>query len=205
MTSLRVYLVDKCLKLFHLSLLLIVLTALLQEETQRSHLIATKFNRFRKNKEKRKQSKRRKEHSAGVNPAPRSLVSALPPAHARDRGRGPGLAEPLAIQRRGTDAPSAPARPSPCPVGTSDSNCTAPSREGRNKGKRRVLPSSRNRGTGMGTGMGMLPPAPLCFAPSSSCAAPKRCHQSLCPACHPLETPPTPESLLPNSHRQTHQ
>lgn len=37
---------------------------------------------------------------------------------------------------------------SPCPVSTSDSNCTAPSRDGRNEGKRRMIPSSRNRGQG---------------------------------------------------------
>lgn len=57
MTSLRVYLVDKSLKAFHLSLLLILLMALVQEETRRSRLIAMKFNRFRKNKERREQSK----------------------------------------------------------------------------------------------------------------------------------------------------
>lgn len=66
MTSLRVYLVDKSLKPFHLSLLLILLMALVQEETRRSRLIAMKFNRFRKHKERREQSKRTPGMTTGV-------------------------------------------------------------------------------------------------------------------------------------------
>lgn len=176
--------------------------ALVQEKTRRSRLIAMKFNRFRKNKERREQSKWTPGMTTGgKNPVqgrtrPRGLCSQRSRSHARARGRGRHQGSPRLSPPRSAGQTRPLLWSSPCPVGTSDSNCTAPSRDGRNEGKLQE------------PGTGMLTPAPLCLHPPPAVQHPNRVTKAcvqLKSACPPLETPPTPGSLLPNSHRQMHQ